>query len=448
MSMIVVFILTALVLAVSFAILKLRRTPYSIAFFHPYCAAGGGGERVMWCAIKSLHKRYPHYNISVYTGDSNILSNVEKTFGIQFDRPIRFVHLKHRWLLDASRYPVMTLLFQSVGSLILSLEAILRFVPEIYIDSMGFSWTLPIFRILGCSTVSYVHYPFISTDMIESVSTSDHESFNNRKIFAQSPTLKFCKLLYYRSFAWIYGYFGRLSHVVMVNSTWTKRHIEKLWVMPTSIVYPPCNVESFKSLPLDRFNQRKTMNIISIAQFRPEKNHELQLEAFRKFITTKTSKECMFYLYGGCRDHNDRARVQRLKDLATSLEIRDRVTFTVGAPFEEILRGVEDADIAMHSMINEHFGIVLVECMAAGLILLAHKSGGPKDDIIEDGINGFLASDTDEFASKLAHIYELPHEKRMSIRVEARKRSNDFSDESFETNFLKALEGLLRCKRY
>lgn len=28
-----------------------------IGFFHPYCNAGGGGERVLWCAIRGLLKK-------------------------------------------------------------------------------------------------------------------------------------------------------------------------------------------------------------------------------------------------------------------------------------------------------------------------------------------------------------------------------------------------------
>ena len=33
-------------------------------------------------------------------------------------------------------------------------------------------------------------------------------------------------------------------------------------------------------------------------------------------------------------------------------------------------------------MWNEHFGISIVEMMAAGLVVVAHNSGGPKGDII------------------------------------------------------------------
>jgi alpha-1,2-mannosyltransferase len=45
-------------------------------------------------------------------------------------------------------------------------------------------------------------------------------------------------------------------------------------------------------------------------------------------------------------------------------------------------------------MWNEHFGISVVEMMAAGLITIAHRSGGPAMDIVvpHEGVEtGFLA---------------------------------------------------------
>ena len=41
------------------------------------------------------------------------------------------------------------------------------------------------------------------------------------------------------------------------------------------------------------------------------------------------------------------------------------------------------ANVGIHTMWNEHFGIGVVEMMAAGLVTVAHNSGGPKSDIIE-----------------------------------------------------------------
>lgn len=44
--------------------------------------AGGGGERVLWAAIRATQKRWPHAQCIVYTGDHDvdkaaILSRVE-----------------------------------------------------------------------------------------------------------------------------------------------------------------------------------------------------------------------------------------------------------------------------------------------------------------------------------------------------------------------------------
>lgn len=53
-----------------------------VGFFHPFCNAGGGGERVLWAAIRATQKRWPNAKIVVYTGDhevskENMLSRVK-----------------------------------------------------------------------------------------------------------------------------------------------------------------------------------------------------------------------------------------------------------------------------------------------------------------------------------------------------------------------------------
>ena len=38
--------------------------------------------------------------------------------------------------------------------------------------------------------------------------------------------------------------------------------------------------------------------------------------------------------------------------------------------------------VGLHTMKQEHFGISIVEMMAAGMLTIAHKSGGPLKDIL------------------------------------------------------------------
>eukprot|EP00008_Paramoeba_atlantica_P001349 CAMPEP_0201501614 /NCGR_PEP_ID=MMETSP0151_2-20130828/83682_1 /ASSEMBLY_ACC=CAM_ASM_000257 /TAXON_ID=200890 /ORGANISM="Paramoeba atlantica, Strain 621/1 / CCAP 1560/9" /LENGTH=60 /DNA_ID=CAMNT_0047895131 /DNA_START=1046 /DNA_END=1225 /DNA_ORIENTATION=+ len=55
----------------------------------------------------------------------------------------------------------------------------------------------------------------------------------------------------------------------------------------------------------------------------------------------------------------------------------------------------------------EHFGIGVVEFMAAGLIPVAHNSGGPKMDIVIHD-TGYLAKDPKEYGEAL-HVALVGH---------------------------------------
>eukprot|EP01018_Ginkgo_biloba_P028326 Gb_03593 [translate_table: standard] len=136
--------------------------------------------------------------------------------------------------------------------------------------------------------------------------------------------------------AWTYGWAGFCTHLVMVNSSWTQSHIEKLWKIPqrTKRVYPPCNTLSLQALPLERPD--KDQNFISVAQFRPEKAHGIQLEAFaialRRInmeIPDHSDMSVMpkLQLVGSCRNEEDKDRLLQLKKKCSELGINKQVEF-------------------------------------------------------------------------------------------------------------------------
>jgi hypothetical protein len=151
--------------------------------------------------------------------------------------------------------------------------------------------------------------------------------YNNAASVSASAWATQAKLAYYRAFAALYGCMGGLVDTVMVNGSWTKAHIESLWGLPVPVtlrrgsdgaatvlplddevayrpvmgvtrsllratgwqshaarpaarlVYPPCNTTALAALPL---GGRERL-VVSVAQFRPEKDHALQLRAFAAF---------------------------------------------------------------------------------------------------------------------------------------------------------------------
>lgn len=70
--------------------------------------------------------------------------------------------------------------------------------------------------------------------------------------------------------------------------------------------------------------------------------------------------------------------------------------------------------------------------MDAGLIVVAHNSGGPKTDIISPGSNGFLASTAEEYADALHQALSVDDNV---IRWKAIESSARFSDDEFSKAF-------------
>jgi alpha-1,2-mannosyltransferase len=139
------------------------------------------------------------------------------------------------------------------------------------------------------------------------------------------------------------------------------------------------------------------------------------------------------------------------------------VEFKLNINFTELKNHLNKAMIGLHTMWNEHFGIGMkndsvlminrnsfflflgiVEMMAAGAIVLAHKSGGPKMDIVDEGETGFLASDIDSYATTMRQILEMKSDERRQIRERARESVDRFSIKNFEEKFMEPLEKILR----
>lgn len=426
-----------------------------VGFFHPYCNAGGGGERVLWIAIKAIQNKYPDVKCVVYTGDidateTEILDKARQRFNIILPKPVKFVFLHARKWVEAKKYPIFTLLGQSFGSVILGTEALAAYVPDIYIDSMGYAFTLPLFKFLGdCKVACYVHYPTISTDMLQRVSQRT-ATYNNPSLVSNSTLLTSIKIIYYRIFAYLYGVAGSRSDMIMVNSTWTYRHIRSLWKVPekTVIVYPPCDISQFTKIPMKSRKDNPVKSILSVAQFRPEKDHPLQLQSFQEFLLKLPEEKRTSYrliLVGGCRDNKDMERVETLKNFAEKLQIRENVEFKLNVTFDELKKLMTESEIGLHTMLDEHFGIGVVELMAAGTITLAHDSGGPKLDIVtpyNSGKTGFLATDIHSYADAMEMIFDLSEDEKMEIREVARQSVARFAESEFEQKFLTVMKTL------
>lgn len=458
-----VFLAAAIVLPLSYYYFKhifrqerqKRGDQLSVGIFHPYANAGGGGEKVLWVALKAMQQKYPRATYYIYTGDIEfssveILRKVKYTLNVDINpKHVKFVYLTKRRWVEANMYPVFTLLGQMLGSIWLGLEAISQVNPDIFIETTGFSFTLPVFKYLGgCKTGCYVHYPIITKEMLRRVQNR-RNIYNNRNFISNSATLTYTKLAYYHILAWMYCLVGQCSDTTLVNSTFTLENLQILWNAPMSLVYPPCEVEHLKEITRE-LNKPPKFRILSLAQFRPEKDHPLQLQTLyelREIVPDHVFEKVTLVLCGSCRNQGDSDRVKDLQDLSKHLSLENNVEFKVNVPYSELLEEFSKAYVGIHTMMDEHFGISVVEQMAAGLVMVAHRSGGPLLDIIETSEGsrlGFLAQTPEEFAHFIKWILETREEEINELRERARASCDRFSVKKFELEFLRAIEPIFK----
>ncbi|KAK7689918.1 hypothetical protein QCA50_006557 [Cerrena zonata] len=434
-----------------------------VGFFHPYCNAGGGGERVLWTAVALVQRTEPDVVSVVYSGDidaskEEIIRKVKARFDIELaPETLHFVFLQSRYVVEDAAWPRFTLLGQSIGSMYLAWEAMSKLVPDLYIDTMGYAFTFHVVKYLAGVTVgAYVHYPTISTDMLARVKSRKQWHTNSDAISA-SPLLSNLKLIYYRLFMYYYAFSLRQTSFIMVNSSWTKNHIDSILqhsdlILDVIHLFTPLtflrlwNAVAFPKEMTQYPLEGRERVILSLAQFRPEKDHPAQLRAFHKLLEkhpdygTPGDKHVRLVLIGGSRNADDAARLEGLKSLAKELGIVDHVEFIANAPYPEMLAWLSKASIGLSTMVDEHFGINVVEFMAAGLIPVTHASGGPLNDIVvpfNGKPTGYHATNAEAFADAFHEILTLPPDEDLALRTRARTWAvQRFSEEEFERGWM------------
>ena len=473
-----------------------RRVERSVGFFHPFTSDGGGGERVLWCAVREVQRMDTNVETVVYTGDdlsgAELTKRAKERFGIELLRPIGVVKLTRCKWTRPEHYPVFTMVGQALGSIILTAEALLKYRPDVFFDTVGHAFGYPLVRLAGSEVAAYVHYPTISTDMIRRVRNRD-AAYNNDTSVANSTLKSWVKWTYYNLFAILYGLCGKFASVVAVNSSWTKGHVTRLWGGTPHTVFPPCDVASLLDTSVGRsvFDSRLTQDsepststgskinqqkvVVSVGQFRPEKDHALQLKAWarmKKTIvkcgkkgkgTTKSDNSSILpsarlKFVGGCRGEADELRLQSLRDLCVELKIENSVDFHVDVPFSELKRLLAKSHFGLHAMVDEHFGICVVEYMAAGAVPIAHASAGPAMDIVVpcvgvDGASynfsntksvGFLATTESEYAECLKQALLMSDSDRDAMAERARVRAARFGEAQFAVGLSDALKNVMR----
>ena len=95
----------ALILSsISLSIIKGRSNRrHGVAFFHPYTNDGGGGERVLWCAVKAIQEESSDLDCVIYTGDhdaspDSLMARAVQRFGVELLYPPKVLPLSLKYI--------------------------------------------------------------------------------------------------------------------------------------------------------------------------------------------------------------------------------------------------------------------------------------------------------------------------------------------------------------
>ena len=163
-----------------------------------------------------------------------------------------------------------------------------------------------------------------------------------------------------------------------------------------------CGIDAHHYTP--SFSADVPNKILFVGRVTGEKKLDVLLKAFAKL---PLSLNATLEIVGGGDQLNN------LKNLASSLAIKDRVTFAGYVPDQQLKAPLSGAKVFAMPSIAELQSIATMEAMASGLpIVGANAMALPH--LIHDGENGFLFTpgDFDEMAQKLERVLTMPQAER------------------------------------
>lgn len=154
---------------------------------------------------------------------------------------------------------------------------------------------------------------------------------------------------------------------VVVNSYFTKNAITRIYPkIDPEVLYPCVELERFSVA----YNSRtRNPQVIVISRFSPEKQIERAIEI------AKIMQNIKFEVVGSLNSTNHRY-FNSLNEMIERYGLQDRVKLRPNLSFTDLLLSMSISKIYLHTTFGEHFGVSIIEAMAAGLIPVVPAVGG------------------------------------------------------------------------
>ncbi|TMI29958.1 glycosyltransferase [Candidatus Bathyarchaeota archaeon] len=363
-----------------------------VLIVHPRMSIMGGGERVAIHSI--LAARNLGYDVSLLTEHFDT-RRFEEFFGCYslFNKAKLVTFPRFNTLVRGSLLLYQRLLYYQM-QLRKALSGPQQFQLVLGTQDVGYT---PMTRV---PVVQYCYFP---------------EYFRHLQSSPASPLWK----LYYRPAQTFYR--NRVHYIdrFLSVSNYTREFVKGIWGRDSTTVYPPCPVKLYTFSNAVRENL-----VITIGRIVEEKRMHIMLEIARKLPDVK------FAIIGSVASQEDNY-YKALRENAP-----DNLSFVL-SPLRKVREILGRAKVYVHCAQGEHFGITIVEAMAAGCVPVVHDSGGPRE-IVTQGA-GYRWQDVGEATEQISRLM-YDERKRSEMSAASTARAAIFGEEAFESSMEQVLK--------
>jgi alpha-1,2-mannosyltransferase len=362
-----------------------------VGVFSPVINWCGGAE---WVAVNIINvlKEYGH-QIVVLTDNPLNQSRFQSVFS-------RNVPVDQQIVFPLRFFPSTDL--KNVYTDALRLQ-ILKFKCDVLIDTFSNA-------ILPATNIAYIHHPLLRRIEIGATLWNDSSRVRRNRAFF-IPYKSFLKL-------------PRINNnkLIFANSNFTAKAIKTETGLDSHVLYPSVSSEIINYTQAD-FDRERNDTVTTVSRIAIGKNLKIIPE-----IAKLTSNKLTFNIVG-LLDSED--TLISLQKQIKELKLSDRVKIFTNVKREQLRQMLLNSKVYLHTTLNEHFGISIVEAMTSGCIPVVHNSGGP----IEFVPQNHRYSSIEEAAIKVEQAFnEWSPENSRNIS----KSADKFSEKNFANQFIKA----------
>ncbi|TID13871.1 hypothetical protein CANINC_004818 [Pichia inconspicua] len=420
---------------------------YKVAFLHPDLGIGGA-ERLVVDAALALQAAGD--DITIYTSHCDLNHCFEEIQNAQL-----FVKV-YGDFLPTSLKGKFKIVFAFLRQLYLSLKLIITLqifqYDIIVLDQL--SYCIPLLSLFCWNSriLFYCHFP--------------------DKLLA--PRTGLLRQIYRFLFDLIEEVSTSYADKIVVNSEFTRSMVYKTFKSLRNkhldVLYPCVSTDTSSFDPTldaieetDRIVNSKSF-FLSINRFERKKNIGLAIKAFASYISETGDNQQMLVIAGGYDTANleNKTCYEELVKLCTSLKLASceykegtipensvKVVFlkSIDTNLKNAL--LKKCDLLLYTPTNEHFGIVPIEAIRMGKLVLADSTGGPLETIVnyfEDKNNytGFtVTADVVKWKDVLELVKGLSDSELKKVSERAIARVNKkFSFDAMKANLVRILDDM------